>query len=129
MARTAPWSARASARCWRATGPASFAVTTTQGNFSFSSQDVPFGTSKTFLNGKALVAQTGAQYQLTSSLEEEDFPSMAQSGDDVYLGQKFAFVDFFSVQYFNAGAVGIVQVHHGAPGRPRSIWPTLRRGA
>src|SRR5450759_4960388 len=65
--------------------PVKFDVTTTQGNFSFSSSDVPFGTSKTLLGGKALVAQTGAQFQLTSSSEEEDFPSMAQSGDDVYL--------------------------------------------
>ena len=65
--------------------PVAFDVTTSQGNFSFSSQDVPFGVSKTFLNGRALVAQTGAQFQLTSSTEEEDFPSMAQSGDDVYL--------------------------------------------
>ena len=32
-----------------------------------------------------LVAQTGAQFQLTNSSEEEDFPAMAQSGDDVYL--------------------------------------------
>ncbi len=60
-------------------------VTTAQGNFSFSTQDLPFGVSKTFLNGRALVAQTGAQFQLTSSAEEEDFPSMARSGDDVYL--------------------------------------------
>src|SRR5450759_80861 len=65
--------------------PVKFDVTTAQGNFSFSSSDVPFGASKTFLGGKALVAQTGAQFQLTSSSEEEDFPSMAQSGDDVYL--------------------------------------------
>ena len=68
-----------------ATAPVTFNVTTTQGNFSFSSQDLPFGVSKTFLNGRALAAQTGAQFQLTSSAEEEDFPSMAQSGDDVYL--------------------------------------------
>jgi hypothetical protein len=46
---------------------------------------VPFGVNKTFLSGKVLVAQTGAQFQLTTSNEEEDFPSMAQSGDDVYL--------------------------------------------
>src|ERR1039457_1670445 len=65
--------------------PVKFDVTTAQGNFTFSSSDVPFGASKTFLGGKALVAQTGAQFQLTSSSEEEDFPSMAQSGDDVYL--------------------------------------------
>ncbi len=68
-----------------ATGPVTFDVKTTQGNFTFSSQDVPFGVSKTFLNGRALAAQTGASLQLTSSAEEEDFPSMAQSGDDVYL--------------------------------------------
>jgi len=68
-----------------ATGPVTFDVKTTQGNFSFSSQDVAFGTSKTFLNGRALAAQTPASLQLTSSPEEEDFPSMAQSGDDVYL--------------------------------------------
>src|SRR5579871_2275065 len=68
-----------------ATDPVTFNITTTQGNFSFSSSDVPFGVSKTFLNGRALVAQTSAQFQLTSSAEEEDFPSMAQSGDDIYL--------------------------------------------
>ncbi len=68
-----------------ATGPVTFDVKTTQGNFSFSSQDVPFGVSKTFLGGRALASQTPASLQLTSSPEEEDFPSMAQSGDDVYL--------------------------------------------
>ena len=66
-------------------GAVTFDVKTTQGNFTFSSQDVPFGVSKTFLAGKALAAQTAAPLQLTSSIEEEDFPSMAQSGDDVYL--------------------------------------------
>lgn len=68
-----------------ASSPITFNINTAQGNFSFTSQDVPFGTSKTFLNGKALVAQTGAQFQLSSSIEEEDFPNMAQSGDDIYL--------------------------------------------
>ena len=67
------------------TFPVTFNVTTTQGNFTFSSADVRFGTSKKFLNGRALGAQTGAGLQLTSSNEEEDFPSMAQSGDDIYL--------------------------------------------
>jgi hypothetical protein len=68
-----------------AAAPIAFDVKTTQGNFTFSSQDVSFGTSKTILNGRALVAQTAVPLQLTSSAEEEDFPSMAQSGDDVYL--------------------------------------------
>ncbi len=67
------------------TAPVTFNITTTQGNFSFSSQELPFGVSKTFLNGRVLAAQTGAQFQLTSSAEEEDFPSMAGAGDDVYL--------------------------------------------
>ncbi len=64
---------------------ATFDITTTQGNFSFSTQDLPFGVSKSFLNGKVWVGQTGAQFQLTNSTEEEDFPAMAQAGDDVYL--------------------------------------------
>jgi hypothetical protein len=67
------------------TGPVTINVTTMQGNFSFSPQDVPFGVSKTFLNGRALAAETGAQFQLSSSSEEQDFPSMARSGDDIYL--------------------------------------------
>jgi hypothetical protein len=68
-----------------AASPVTFSVRTTQGNFSFSSQDVSFGSSKAFLNGRALVAQTAAPLQLTSTIEEEDYPSMAQSGDDIYL--------------------------------------------
>ena len=65
--------------------PVTFDVKTTQGNFSFSSQDFPFGVSKPFLNGKAMVLQTASGLQLTSTTDDEDFPSMAQSGDDVYL--------------------------------------------
>ena len=68
-----------------ASGPATLAITTPHGDFSFSTQDFPFGVSKTFLGGRALVAQTGSPLALTPSIEEEDFPSMAQSGDDVYL--------------------------------------------
>jgi hypothetical protein len=73
-----------------ASGPVTFNVTTAQGNFSFASTDVPFGTTK-FLMKTAQgsysvhVSQTAAGLQLTTSNEEEDFPSMAQSGDDVYL--------------------------------------------
>src|SRR6266853_1705084 len=68
-----------------ATAPVTFDVQTPHGNFSFSSQDVPFGVTKTFLAGRALAAQTGSPLQLTSTEEEEDFPPMAQSGGDVYL--------------------------------------------
>ena len=69
----------------RSSTPVTLDVKTTQGNFSFTSQDVSFGASKAFLTGRALVMPTAAPLQLTSSDEEEDFPAMAQSGDDVYL--------------------------------------------
>jgi hypothetical protein len=65
--------------------PVTLDVKTGHGNFSFSSQDLLFGASKSFLNGSALVAPTGAPLQLTRSIEDEDFPAVAQAGDDVYL--------------------------------------------
>ncbi|HEV2689655.1 MAG TPA: hypothetical protein VGV35_13925, partial [Bryobacteraceae bacterium] len=86
-----------------ANGPVTFDVKTTQGNFSFSSADVPFGVSKTFLAGKALVAQTAAGLQLTNSNEEEDFPSMAQANDDVYL----AYTEFVHGDRLLAQAQGV----------------------
>jgi hypothetical protein len=55
------------------TGPVAFDVKTTQGNFNFSSQDLPFGISKSFLNGRALAAQTAAPFQLTSSTRKKIF--------------------------------------------------------
>jgi hypothetical protein len=67
------------------TGPVTFDVKTMGGNFTFLSTDLPFGVTKPFLTGKARAAQTAAGLQLTASNEEEDFPAMAQSGDDVYL--------------------------------------------
>jgi hypothetical protein len=65
--------------------PVTFDVKTAQGSFNFSTQEIPFGVTKLFLSGKARVAQTAAPFQLTTSEEDEDFPSMAQSGDDIYL--------------------------------------------
>jgi len=71
--------------------PVTFNVTTThQGSFSFASTDVPFGVTKFLVpasNGgyKVHISQTASPLQLTTSNEEEDFPSMAQSGDDLYL--------------------------------------------
>lgn len=66
--------------------PVMLTVTTARhGAFSFSTQDIPFGVTTSFLAGGAAVTQIAAPLQLTSSEEEEDFPSMAQSGDDIYL--------------------------------------------
>jgi hypothetical protein len=65
--------------------PVSLAVTTPHGNFTFSTSDIAFGTNTSYLAGRVIVTQIPAPFQLTSSMEEEDFPAMAQSGDDVYL--------------------------------------------
>jgi hypothetical protein len=70
--------------------PVTFAVNTAQGSFTFASTDVPFGTTKFLMKTpqgsySVHVSQTAAALQLTASNEEEDFPSMAQSGDDVFL--------------------------------------------
>jgi hypothetical protein len=43
------------------------------------------GIARMGLDRRALAVETAAPFQVTSSNEEQDFPSMAQSGDDVYL--------------------------------------------
>ena len=65
--------------------PVTFNVTLPKNTFTFSTSDISFGTPGSYLAGKVLVVQTGAPLALTSDEEEEDFPAMAQSGDDVYL--------------------------------------------
>jgi hypothetical protein len=69
---------------------ASFEVTTKQGSFSFTAQELPFGESKSVLNGRASIERVPGTTQLTSDEEDEDFPAVAQSGDDVWV----AFVRF-----------------------------------
>ena len=85
--------------------PVSFSVTTNQGNFSFTSGDIAFGGSRPFLNGRALVMPTAVPLQLTSSDADEDFPAMAQAGDDVYL----AYTRFVHGDPALAAAVGGLQ--------------------
>ncbi len=48
------------------------------------------GESKTFLGGKVSVDRVPSTVQLTTSTEDQDFPAIAQSGDDVYV----AYVEF-----------------------------------
>ena len=62
-----------------------FDVQTPQGSFSFTAQDLPMGESKLFLNGKVAVDQVPSAVQLTTSDEDEDFPAIAQAGDDIYV--------------------------------------------
>ncbi|MCC6390216.1 MAG: hypothetical protein IT167_06415 [Bryobacterales bacterium] len=53
--------------------------------FTFHSAQLPFGTSQRFLGGSVYVARTASSTPLATSLEDEDFPSMARSGDDIWL--------------------------------------------
>ena len=62
---------------------AQFAISTAQGEFSFSAQDVGYGSLKSYLKGRAIVDRVPPTLQLTSSIEDEDFPAAAQSGDTV----------------------------------------------
>ena len=69
---------------------ARFAIKTEQGEFNFTAADVPYGEQQALLNGRVLVDRVPATRQLTTSEEEQDFPALTQSGDDVYL----AYVEF-----------------------------------
>jgi hypothetical protein len=64
---------------------AAFNLTTAQGNFSFAASDINYGSMKQFLKGRAYVDRVPGTMQLTTSIEEEDFPVSAVSGDTVYV--------------------------------------------
>jgi hypothetical protein len=61
-----------------------FAVETAQGSFSFAAQDIAYGSAGTYVGKRVLVQQVPGTTQLTSSLEDQDFPAIAQRGDDVW---------------------------------------------
>jgi hypothetical protein len=67
-----------------------FDIGTKQGNFSFTAQELPLGAAKSVLGGRALVERVPGTTQLTTSTEDEDFPALAQKGDDIWV----AFVQF-----------------------------------
>jgi hypothetical protein len=67
-----------------------FDIDTRQGNFTFAARDIPYGVTKKFLDGKVAVDRVPPTVQLTTSDEEQDFPAVAQSDDDVLL----AYEDF-----------------------------------
>ncbi len=64
---------------------ARFSVETLQGSFSFTAEEITYGSLKPFLNKRVLVEQVPVTQQLTTSEEEQDFPAVAQSGDDVWV--------------------------------------------
>ena len=67
--------------------PVQFSVKTAVGNFSFASTAVTFGKpiSPTVSTYRVMVYQTGGALPLTTSNEDEDFPAVAQSGDNIFL--------------------------------------------
>ncbi len=69
---------------------AKFEVQTTQGNFSFAASQVGLGEGRRFLDGRANVERVPWTTPITTSLEEQDYPAVAQSGDTLYV----AYVEF-----------------------------------
>lgn len=62
----------------------SFAVKTAQGDFSFAAGEIPAGARKRFLDGRVTVARSPNSVQLTDSIEDEDYPAIAQTADSLY---------------------------------------------
>lgn len=56
-------------------------VRTAQGNFGFNLGEIPFGTVKDFLGGRAEADRVPAVARLTSSPEEQDYPAAAAGRD------------------------------------------------
>ena len=69
---------------------ASFSVETEQGDFSFTAKDAGFGKTLRFLDGRVAVERVPLMQALSSSIEEQDFPALAESADKIYL----AYVEF-----------------------------------
>jgi hypothetical protein len=69
---------------------AKFQVATALGNFSFTPADVPFGPPLRVLGGRAEVERVPNLLVLAPSDDDQDYPALAGSGDDVYL----AYIEF-----------------------------------
>ncbi len=62
---------------------ARFDIKTKQGALSFAARELPYGKTMAALDGRVRIHRVPGTMQLTSSEEDEDFPTIAQSGDDV----------------------------------------------
>ncbi|MEX2304035.1 MAG: hypothetical protein WD733_24025 [Bryobacterales bacterium] len=69
---------------------ARFRVATSQGKFEFTALQSEYGRSLSFLNGCARVERVPPAHQLGESIEEQDFPALAEKNDKIYL----AYVEF-----------------------------------
>lgn len=64
---------------------ARFEVESQQGSFSLAAAEARFGETPSFLNGRVKVERVPLSRQLTTSIDEQDQPALALSGDTVYL--------------------------------------------
>jgi hypothetical protein len=64
---------------------ARISVKTAQGDFSFSAAEIQWAKEKEFLDGRVVVNRVPTMAQLSDSTDEQDFPAIAQSDDNVYL--------------------------------------------
>ncbi len=62
-----------------------WSIHTPRGDFSFTLNDLPWGDQRSFLDGAVEVDRVPPTAQLTTSDDDEDFPAMAQKGDDTWL--------------------------------------------
>src|SRR5262249_29259692 len=69
---------------------AKFEIQTAQGNFSFTANQIELGAARNFLDDRVSVERVPSTRQITNSIEEQDYPAAAQSGDTVYI----AYVEF-----------------------------------
>ena len=65
-------------------------IDTAQGKFAFTTDQVALGQARSFLDDRASVERVPPTTQITDSIEEQDHPAVAQSGDTVYV----AYVEF-----------------------------------
>src|SRR5665213_3298515 len=66
--------------------PASrWSIHTAPGDFSFTLRDVPWGDQRSFLDGAVEIERVPPTTQLTPSDDDEDFPAVARSGDDLWV--------------------------------------------
>ena len=74
----------------RLAADARLTVQTAHGRFEFAAQRLEFGRTLSFLNGRARVERVPLTIPLTTSIDEQDFPALAEKNDKVYL----AYVEF-----------------------------------
>ncbi len=73
------------------TGDSEFVFTTANGDFQFRASEVPYGEGIYKLGGRIYIDRVSAAVQLTKTLEEEDYPSLATAPNgDIWL----AYVQF-----------------------------------